>query len=115
VREPAQAPPGKHTRVPTIPTDEDRHITEISSNNQMVLDGGSSQKMLVNRSAFFHVPLFCTWWDVSVRYFQYSSRSIIQENKFNLSIRKISEIRLIECPIILLILTLSGPARSDFG
>jgi len=39
-RDSERAPPGEHTRVPTITTDEDRCIIEISSNNQMVLDGG---------------------------------------------------------------------------
>jgi len=41
-RDSERAPPGEHTRVPTITTDEDRCTTQINSNNQMVLDGGSS-------------------------------------------------------------------------
>jgi len=44
-----------------------------------------------------------------------ASRSIIQVNIFNPSIRSISEIALHEYPIIILILTLSGPANSELG
>jgi len=43
-----------------IPTDEDACIIEINSNNQMVLDGGSAQKMLVNRTVYFQHTLVCT-------------------------------------------------------
>jgi len=44
-----------------MPTDEAGCIIEIKSINQMVLDGGSSQTMLVNRRVYFQHTLGCTW------------------------------------------------------
>jgi len=52
-REPERALPGEQTKVPKIPADDDRGIIQIYSNYQMVLDGGSPQKKLVNKSACF--------------------------------------------------------------
>jgi len=49
-----------------MPTDEAGCIIGINS-NQMVLDGGSSRTMLVNRRVYFQHTLGCTWRDVSFR------------------------------------------------
>jgi len=43
-----------------MPTDEAGCVIEINSNNQMLLDGGSSQTMLVNRRVYFQHTLGCT-------------------------------------------------------
>jgi len=73
----------------------------------------------VKRHAYLNHMSDCTWRDVSFHFisFQFysSSRSIIQENIFSLSMPTISKIVPIEYPTIILILTLSVPARSDFA
>jgi len=73
-----------------------------------------SQTCMLHFSAKHH-----TWRDISFQFisFQFlsSSRSIIQDIIFNLSILTISKIVLIEYATIILILTLSAPAKSDFG
>jgi len=44
-----------------MPTDEAGCIIEINSSNEMVLDGGSSQTMLLIRRVYFQHTLGGTW------------------------------------------------------